>query len=619
MANTVNTDWNAVIASAQSQIKQIDAQIAQLEKTAAAKGDAAEKAANDAYRVIKAKQDAELKVVSDQIQSINSQIFALRDQLGNITPTFDQLNDARIVAAENPSSAALKAAYESLKAKRNAALAPYNSKIEALEKQRQTLATKSNQIESTYAPQLKAAQQQIQAAINLTAAEVKQGIELDDKKAQLREQIAVAQTNLSNQAKGTTPATTNVVSATKIPATSKPGNATVATTTTTTVATTRSSNTSTKTTVTSTSNSTAISTDPTVNRALTTESLVDANGQPTRSSDPSINRLLTDADKPLVDDAGNPTSSSDPSINELLTDGNKPLVDPTQIVVDIPTVELPVIEEPALPGEIFDAQTQATAQDEAQFAAAKDWRVRLALAPGSDYFYNGDDAGIMGPLKDTDGVIFPYTPAISVNYTAKYDESNIVHSNYKVYQYSSSAVEQVSITGDFTCQDVKEAQYLLAVIHFFRSMTKMFYGQDKKPRNGTPPPLCYIYGMGGYQFAAHPLAITSFSYSLPQDVDYIKTTGSAAAGPSTPVNKSGSSITNRLKQIGAAVGGFKPGAAFSTASNNATVTWVPTRIQLAITCLPIMSRNQVSNNFSLEKYASGNLLLGTQNKGGGFW
>jgi hypothetical protein len=282
-----------------------------------------------------------------------------------------------------------------------------------------------------------------------------------------------------------------------------------------------------------------------------------------------------------------------------------------------------VVTAPAPEEEII---TIAAQQDQIAFQARNDWRVRLALTddPNANYLYKSDDPGILAPLAATNGVIFPYTPQISVNYAASYSPTELVHSNYKVFQYSSSSVDQVSITCEFTAQDTNEADYMLAVIHFFRSMTKMFYGKDSNPRRGTPPPLCYMFGMGNYQFAAHPLAITGFSYTLPTDVDYIKTM-------STPTNslesligsvKSLVSTTKRLLGTGAEPGGNYPPANLNQigySGEEGTVTWVPTKIQLAITCLPMMSRNQVSNNFSLKDYASGKLLNGINKPGGGMW
>lgn len=271
---------------------------------------------------------------------------------------------------------------------------------------------------------------------------------------------------------------------------------------------------------------------------------------------------------------------------------------------------------------IQSAAGGATAQDQANLNKGfRDWRVRLSLAPGANYLYN-DPAGetILQPLKNTDGVIFPYTPSVQVNYAANYEGTSLTHTNYKIFQYQNSSVDQVQLTCEFTAQDVAEANYVLAVIHFFRSMTKMFYGQDSNPKNGTPPPLCYLYGMGGYQFDALPLAISGFSYSLPQDVDYIKTTGASPAGTTQPSIDNSATNSGRLG-TGIASGGLPPKPVYGStpASSGESTTWVPTKINLSITCLPIMSRNQVSNYFSLKDYASGKLLQGTKRPGGGMW
>jgi len=248
-----------------------------------------------------------------------------------------------------------------------------------------------------------------------------------------------------------------------------------------------------------------------------------------------------------------------------------------------------------------------------------DWRVRLSLAPSSNYLYNAESPGILAPLKETGGVIFPYTPQISVNYVANYDQSSIIHNNYKVYQYSNSGVENVTITCDFTAQDTREANYLLAVIHFFRSASKMFFGQDQNPRAGTPPPLCYLTGMGSYQFSQHPLAITGFTYNLPIDVDYIKTVGPSFDGAPLPANPlSVTRLPDNIKP-----GGTAPPPNFSklalSPEQNGLVTWVPTKIQLSISANPMMSRSQVSQEFSLEKYARGDLLNIRNSPDGGFW
>jgi len=274
-----------------------------------------------------------------------------------------------------------------------------------------------------------------------------------------------------------------------------------------------------------------------------------------------------------------------------------------------------------IPSATNNARAQASTQDAVNFSQLPDWRVRLALAPNTpNILYKADPAGILQPLQATNGVVFPYTPSVQVNYSANYEPFDLVHNNYKVYQYKNSSVEQLQITCDFTAQDTKEATYLLAVIHFFRSVTKMFYGKDQNPKAGTPPPLCYLYGLGDFQFNAHPLLINSFNYSLPNNVDYIRAgsptlvPGQSPAGYSNP-NNSQTVSGVRMNSNGLSAGANTPPPVFSQPTNKEP-TYVPTKMQITISAIPIVTRNDISNRFSLRDYATGGLLLGKTSKGG---
>ena len=282
-------------------------------------------------------------------------------------------------------------------------------------------------------------------------------------------------------------------------------------------------------------------------------------------------------------------------------------------------------------------------QPQYELGQSEDWRVRLSLAEGTSFLYQGILAPL-APVTGTNGVIFPYTPNINITYAANYAAAEPTHSNYKIHQYKNSAVDAINITCDFTAQDSAEAEYMLAVIHFFRTVTKMFYGQDSGViKAGTPPPLCFLHGLGAFQFDNHPLVITNFNYILPTDVDYIKAsigTSSAADinrsdGEGTDDNAQGSRERNLLQRAGSLLrdvasyrlgssilpGGMSPNAIFAPPplGNSDQVTYVPTKIQLQISAVPIVTRNAISNRFSLEKYASGELLRGTKNNGGGIW
>lgn len=280
------------------------------------------------------------------------------------------------------------------------------------------------------------------------------------------------------------------------------------------------------------------------------------------------------------------------------------------------------------------AQEQAALQARFNQPANGDWRVRIRIAPNSNYLYNDSNPGILTPLKASDGVIFPYTPSIQTTYNANYDVAELTHSNYRGQFYKNSNVGDINITGIFTAQDTAEAEYMLAVIHFFRSVTKMFYGQDAQ--RGAPPPLVYLFGLGQYQFNNHPCVVRSFSYNLPTDVDYIRTQPNnyglnllnrRTKSVSAPANTIGSVIGrlsnavdllgNVLKKgalpgLGSSRAG-QPGVAQQAVYNTSNATYVPTKIEIQITLLPIQTRNQVSQQFSLQGFAKGDLLRG------GFW
>ena len=286
-------------------------------------------------------------------------------------------------------------------------------------------------------------------------------------------------------------------------------------------------------------------------------------------------------------------------------------------------------------GLINNAQNQSTLQTRQNTPAAADWRVRLRLAPNANYLYkvpagNGGP-GILAPLAATDGVVFPYTPAIETSYQAKYANYDLTHSNYRGYFYQNSSVENITIKGTFTAQDTREAAYLLAVIHFFKSVTKMFYGQDEQA--GTPPPLVYLSGFGKYQFNESPCVVTNFGYSLPTDVDYIRANGFNNIGLNMENRRNQSSgpaiggslgtvvaILDRLSNAGLSNGSLTNRPSPSQVNQNVTnqtsinSTYVPTKMEISITLLPMQTRNQVSKQFSLKSFANGSLLAG-----GGFW
>jgi hypothetical protein len=269
------------------------------------------------------------------------------------------------------------------------------------------------------------------------------------------------------------------------------------------------------------------------------------------------------------------------------------------------------------------AQNQQTARIQSNNnAATGDWRVRLQLANASDYLYNAPDCGpLLWPLRDTDGVIFPYTPTIDTVYKANYSQYDLTHSNYRGYFYQNSYVDGINIKATFTAQDTVEANYVLACIHFFRSVTKMFYGQDAQ--RGTPPPMVFLSGLGDFQFNRHPCLVSQFNYNLPADVNYIRAQSTVSNGGNqlsarTRQTTLGNPIASTIQRLSSLGQKIFPGAVTAPFAPQGSLaagnpTYVPTKMEMSLVLLPVQTRSQVSQQFSLRGFANGNLLKG------GFW
>ena len=216
-----------------------------------------------------------------------------------------------------------------------------------------------------------------------------------------------------------------------------------------------------------------------------------------------------------------------------------------------------------------------------------DWRVRVSLPPGSGISY-GSDNPLLNILSRTNGVVFPYTPSITVSHNARYQEQALTHSNYKNYFYEGSDVSSINIAGEFTVQNKDDALYVLAATYFFRSCTKMFFGSDPAELAGNPPPIVFLDGYGDYYFPHVSCVVTSFQHTMPADCDYIEVSYSQGQNTmNTP-----------------------PGVAGGTTAQTARV---PVTSTFNVTLQPIYSRKNIATNMSLTNFSKGALL---KNKGG---
>ena len=331
----------------------------------------------------------------------------------------------------------------------------------------------------------------------------------------------------------------------------------------------------------------------------------------TITQDPSLypNGLPYDDDGNL-----NPGWAINPDTNEPYFIGGD-YIDPSTIA------SANASREAFIQSQTKNAQAQAAIQAQRKQANEGDWRVKLRLAGSANYLYKDPEMnqdGILWPLNVSDGVVFPYTPQIQTTYGANYNAYDLTHSNYRGYFYQNSYVDEIQIQATFTAQDTSEANYMLAVIHFFKSVTKMFYGQDAQ--RGMPPPLVFLQGLGEFQFNLHPCVVKSFNYQLPNNVDYIRARSVSVDGTNLLKRRDRQTLSTspsllqlqRLMGAGLQTGALtSPQAPPTLGTNNPT--YVPTKIDISLGLLPIQSRSQVSKQFSVKQFANGDLLKG------GFW
>jgi hypothetical protein len=263
-------------------------------------------------------------------------------------------------------------------------------------------------------------------------------------------------------------------------------------------------------------------------------------------------------------------------------------------------------------------------------AAEDDWRVRVSLAAGAGIFYQDPTLlpnALMYPLLETNGVIWPYVPQISVTHQANYTSAGLTHSNYPAHFYNNSEVADIQVSGEFTVQGPADGQYLMAAIYFFRAATKMFFGQGANV--GNPPPIVFLDGYGSHYFPHVPCVITTFQHTMPAEVDYIQvpisktslteSAASAPAGPNTSVQ-----LSDEEKQfVPALLDSSKTGTKATTApkleyNTITTTTRVPAVSTIAVTLRPIYSRKNLHDRFDLNKFANGDLLADNDRGFGGF-
>lgn len=160
----------------------------------------------------------------------------------------------------------------------------------------------------------------------------------------------------------------------------------------------------------------------------------------------------------------------------------------------------------------------------------KDKRARLTVKGN----YNVPMGGPGSVLNQTGrGFVFPYTPNITTQTSVEYNTYETVHTNYQQNAYSKTRTPAIQVAGQFVSQTEDEARYTAGVMHFLRVVSKSDFGAD--PTAGTPPPVLQFSAYGNMNFNRVPVLLTNFTFTYPDDQDYVEVEVEGAGTVQLPV------------------------------------------------------------------------------------
>ena len=233
-----------------------------------------------------------------------------------------------------------------------------------------------------------------------------------------------------------------------------------------------------------------------------------------------------------------------------------------------------------------------TAKSLTNTTQSPDRRVRLRPKPGSeDYVYGDLRTGVLSVLRETNGMVWWNTPSISETHSVRYNSYDPVHTIAKFNNYERTENTILQVTGTFYVNNATEARYLLACIHFLRTVTLMDFGKSSATA-GTPPPVLLFSGYGTHIYDDISVVVKSVNWSMPEDVDYIQ----------VPTSGKTQDFSFDLKSAGEFF--------YNKVTEQPDRVWVPSKMTISLSLEQQLTADWVSNDFNLNKFKNGEYLNG---------
>lgn len=278
----------------------------------------------------------------------------------------------------------------------------------------------------------------------------------------------------------------------------------------------------------------------------------------------SVNNYLTKK-------AGKAVSKLDPRVQNILNAFLPGLAGGVENYSDNTFFQAQQLNSQQLSDQVINAGLVQNKSAQGGSVPRSDWRARLRPKDGgADTIYQADNNGLLEPLRRAGGLIWQTTPNIFISGIVEYAEQLLHGMNYPIYSYSATRPPILPVTADFYANDIYDAQYLLAVFHFLRTVTKSYFGDQTGPdKKGTPPPVLLFEYMGEHGFNKVPVILRDYTIQLPDDVDYIPVKTKVAGKDQT--------------------------------------TYMPVRMNISINLVPALTPKKVREKFNVESFRNGKL------------
>lgn len=249
---------------------------------------------------------------------------------------------------------------------------------------------------------------------------------------------------------------------------------------------------------------------------------------------------------------------------------------------------------------IVNSESVTSSQSSGILNTQNDWRLRIKSKPGKEIELYGPANDVSNPLSilhKTNGILFPYTPNITISKELTYQELQTVHSIQDQYYFVRSPSQKLQIETFFTSQNEWEARYSFAVMHFFKSHNMYFGDKESNDKRGAPPPMLILDGYGDFMFNSLPIIITSVNIPLTNDVDYVPVSFSKDVS----FNDFNLGIDIVQDTNSTDLGTLKRNSSYNTA-------WVPTKFNLSLSIIIQNTPYRIKNDFKLSDLKTGKLL-----------